>query len=290
MKEESRIVEETRQKIASGELTYDQMKEKLIVAIDKEYEKEGEPDITLINACEELLAELATDGQPLPESHEKQYGEVIRQSIQVSHHARNRLGFVKRLAISFAVLALLLGGGQVFLHREWLEHGTTDDEQQHTVQGFVVDPNLIAKCIAEEEGATFTYLSEDYAKITDLLGFELPNCILFSEWEPVRFFIGIQSAYIKCSILYNSQNGSDTLFVQLTMFSEIENAFSMFEQDQNGIEKTILNVKTYHSHDTDYNSITWLEKNCVWRCHGYLPDEEIIKVAEQIIEGGNKND
>ena len=290
MKEESRIVEETRQKIASGELTYDQMKEKLIAAINKEYEKEEEPDVELINACEELLAEMATDGQPLPESHEKQYGEVIRQNIRVSHPARNRGKIAKRLAVSLIVLVLLLGGGQVFLHREWFEHSTTDDEQQHTVQGFVVDPSLVAKCIAEEGDASALFFSENYDEVKNYLNFDLPSNIFLQGWDIKSFFIEIQSAYVKCSILYNCQNGTDTVFVQLTMFSDVNNAFVMFEQDQNGEEKSIHDIQTYHSHDNDYNSITWLDKNCIWCCYGYLTDKQIIETTEQIIQGGKNNE
>lgn len=283
MKEESRIVEETRQKIASGELTYDQMKEKLIAAIDKEYEKEGEPNIELINACEELLAELATDGQPLPESNQEKYGEVIRQNIQVTHIARNRVVFVKRLAVSLVILVLLLGGGQAFLHREWFEHGTTDDEQQLTIRGLVVDPGLVAKAIALENERTRILSTNEYSEVKEFLSFDLPSEIFVESWEPEQYFVEIQSAYIKCSILYHSYSKTDMLFVQLTMFTDATNAFALFEQDHNGDEKEINGLKVYQSQDNNYNSITWLDNNCIWRCHGYLSDQQIIETAKQII-------
>ena len=283
MKEESRIVEETRQKIASGELTYDQMKEKLIAAIDKEYEKEGEPNIELINACEELLAELATDGQPLPESNQEKYGEVIRQNIQVTHIARNRVVFVKRLAVSLVILVLLLGGGQAFLHREWFEHGTTDNEQQLTIRGLVVDPGLVAKAIALENERTRILSTNEYSEVKEFLSFDLPSEIFVESWEPEQYFVEIQSAYIKCSILYHSYSKTDMLFVQLTMFTDATNAFALFEQDHNGDEKEINGLKVYQSQDNNYNSITWLDNNCIWRCHGYLSDQQIIETAKQII-------
>ena len=283
MKEESRIVEEIRQKIASGELTYDQMKEKLIAAINKEYEKEGEPNIELINACEELLAELATDGQPLPESNQEKYGEVIRQNIQVTHIARNRVVFVKRLAVSLVILVLLLGGGQAFLHREWFEHGTTDDEQQLTIRGLVVDPGLVAKAIALENERTRILSTNEYSEVKEFLSFDLPSEIFVESWEPEQYFVEIQSAYIKCSILYHSYSKTDMLFVQLTMFTDATNAFALFEQDHNGDEKEINGLKVYQSQDNNYNSITWLDNNCIWRCHGYLSDQQIIETAKQII-------
>lgn len=283
MKEESRIVEETRQKIASGELTYDQMKEKLIAAISKEYEKEGEANIELINACEELLAELATDGQPLPESNQEKYGEVIRQNIQVSHHARNRVGFVKRLAVSLVVLVLLLGGGQVFLHREWFEHGTTDDEQQHTVLGFVVDPGLVQKATADEEGARFL-TSSDYDEIKQFLGFDLPPNILLKEWDTELFFAAIQPFYIKCSIRYrNSENNA--LTVQVKAFTKIENAFSSFEQDQEGEIQEINSVEVYCYQNENENTAMWINQNCIFYCHGELTDGQLFDVVKYIIGG-----
>lgn len=289
MKEESRIVEETRQKIASGKLTYDQMKEKLIAAINKEYEKEGEPNIELINACEELLAELATDGQPLPESHQEKYGEVIRQNIQVSHHSRSRRGIAKRLAVSLVVLVLLLGGGQVFLHREWFEHGTTDDEQQHTIQGFEVDPNSIAKCIAEEGNSSAMYFSDNYNDIKNHLGFDLPKQIILEGWEPVQYFVGIQSTYIKCSILYSDKRVESDIIIQIMMFSDMNNAYSTFEQDHNGKEERIEDILVYHSKDENYNTITWINQNCIWLCYGEVSDAQIVSVVELIL-GGNNHD
>lgn len=289
MKEESRIVEETRQKIASGELTYDQMKEKLIEAINKEYEKEGEPDVELINACEELLAELATDGQPLPVSYQEKYGEVIKQNIQVSHHSRNRGGFAKCLAVSLVVLVLLLGGGQVFLHREWFEHGSTIDEQQYTIQGFVVDPNLIAKCIAEEKDSSAMYFSEDYNEIRSYLGFDLPQTVFLQDWIPIQYFVEIQPAYVKCSIMYTNPQTNETLMVQIGMFIDIDNAYTTFEQNDRGDEITINGKTVYQSRNIDDSTIIWLIENCIWRCYGHIEDEQFIKIVEALLGGiGNE--
>ena len=285
MKEESRIVEETRQKIATGELTYDQMKEKLIAAINKEYEKEGEPDVQLINACEELLAELATDGQPLPESHQEKYGEVIKQNIQVSHHSRNRGGFAKRLALSLVVLVLLLGGGQVFLHREWFEHGTTVDEQQHTVQGFVVDPNLIAKCIAEESGTSAFYHTDSYTEVKKYLGFDLPTKIFLKDWSALQYSVEIQSAYVKCTILFTNPQTNERLSVQIGMFTDTENAYTTFEQNREGIEEKIEKISVFHSVNEEKNSICWLEENCIVSCHGNIEESRLKAIAECIIKG-----
>lgn len=284
MKEESRIVEETRQKIASGELTYDQMKEKLIAAINKEYEKEGEPNIELINACEELLAELATDGQPLPESHQEKYWEVIRQNIQVSHRSRNRRGFAKRLAVSLVVLVLLLGGGQVFLHREWLEHGTTDDEQQHIIQGFVVDPGLVAKAIAAEQGEVQILTTKNPNDIADFLGFELPMNLLLNGWDINLFRAVIQPEFIKCSVRYTNID-EETLTIQIKLFSTIENAYTSFEQDIGGEEEEILGIKIYHYINEKENSYIWMENNCTFHCHGELTDSQFEAIIKELVGG-----
>ena len=285
MKEESRIVEETRQKIATGELTYDQMKEKLIAAINKEYEKEGEPDVNLINACEELLAELATDGQPLPETHQEKYGEVIRQNIQVSHQVRNRGGFVKRLAVSLVVLVLLLGVGQMFLHREWFEHGTTDDEQQHTIQGFVADPNLIAKCIAEEGNSSAMFYSDDYEEARKYLGFDLPTVIFLKDWNPIHFFIGFQSSYVKCDVQYINPKTNDRVTVQIGMFTDVKNAYTTFEQNREGTEEKIDKTVVYYAENDEKYTITWLEENCIWRCYGSVDNKQLTTVVEKILGG-----
>ena len=286
MKEVSRVVEETRQRIASGELTYDQMREKLIAAIEKEYEKEGEPNIELINACEELLAELATDGQPLPESHKDQYGEVIRQNIEVSHRAGKKVKLFPRIAAVVAMLLLVLGLAQPFLHREWFEHCSTDDEQQYTVQGFAVDPSLIAKCIADEGSTSAMYYSDKYAEIKKYLGFDLPSKVFLKDWNPTQYFVGIQSAYVKCTILYRNPQTNDEITVQVGMFTDVENAYTSFEQNKEGYEIEIGETVAYQIENEDKNTITWLEKNCIWSCNGFIDETQLRLFVEDIIKGG----
>ena len=286
MKEVSRVVEETRQRIASGELTYDQMREKLIAAIEKEYEKEGEPNIELINACEELLAELATDGQPLPESHKDQYGEVIRQNIEVSHRAGKKVKLFPRIAAVVAMLLLVLGLAQPFLHREWFEHCSTEDEQQYTVQGFAVDPSLIAKCIADEGSTSAMYYSDKYAEIKKYLGFDLPSKVFLKDWNPTQYFVGIQSAYVKCTILYRNPQTNDEITVQVGMFTDVENAYTSFEQNKEGYEIEIGETVAYQIENEDKNTITWLEKNCIWSCNGFIDETQLRLFVEDIIKGG----
>lgn len=285
MAEESRIVEETRQRIASGELTYDQMREKLIAAIDKEYEKEGEPNIELINACEELLAELATNGQPLPESHEEQYGEVIRQNIEVSHRAGKKAKLFPRIAAVVAILVLVLGLAQPFLHWEWFEHGSTDDEQQHTVQGFAVDPSLIAKCIADEGSTSAMYYSDNYDEIKKYLGFDLPSKVFLKGWNPIHYFVEIQSAYVKCTILYSQLQTNNEITVQVGMFTDIENAYATYEQNYKGLEEIIGDLTVYYVKNEEIETITWLDKNCIWCCYGFADKDQLRSVAECIIGG-----
>lgn len=285
MKEVSRVVEETRQRIASGELTYDQMREKLIAAIDKEYEKEGEPNIELINACEELLAELATNGQPLPESHEEQYGEVIRRNIEVSHGAGKKVKLFPRIAAVVAMLVLVFGLAHPFLHREWFEHCSTDDEQQYTVQGFSVDPNLIAKCIADEGSTSAMLYSDNYDEIKKYLGFELPSKVFLIGWNPIHYFVEIQSAYVKCTVLYNNPQTNNRITVQIGMFTNIENAYTNFEQNDKGEEEKINRTTVYHSQNVDTNTIIWLDDNCIWRCYGRIDNEQLFAVVETILGG-----
>lgn len=285
MSEESRIVEETRQKIASGELTYNQMKEKLIASIDKEYEKEGEPNVELINACEELLAELATDGQPLPESHQEKYGEVSERNIQVSRQARSRGGFIKRLAVSLVIFVLLWSGGQAFLHREWYEQGTTDDEQQHMIQGFVVEPNLIANCIAEKSDSSAFYHTDRYTDVKKFLGFDLPAKMFLKDWSALQYSVEIQSAYVKSTILYSKPRTKEEITVQAVMYTNVNNAYAAFEKSEDSIESTIKGIAVFHSNNINTNTVMWIEGNCIWRCYGTVNDEQLSKIVEPILGG-----
>lgn len=275
-------LEQIKADIASEKLTYPQIRERLEGLIEHEYNKEGGPDVDLVNACEDLLWRLGTDNAPFV-THEDQYKEAIRSRTQVSQRERQIKKPVLRFVAALVVVALLLGGAEVFLHREGLEQTNTDDQQQHIVQGFVVDPKLVANTIAD--GSEVKILTTtDYQEVRAFLGFDLPENIFVDDWEPEHYYLSIQPTYIKVAILYLQKNDQQSeLMLDLRIFTRVENAFVPFEQEQNGIMETVGNVPVYFSNNYEDNTAVWTANNCIYRLHSKIEKGMLKEIIQQII-------
>ena len=59
-----------------------------------------------------------------------------------------------------------------------------------------------------------------------------------------------------------------------------------FEQNQEGNEINIGETMAYQTVNVDKNTITWLEKNCIWSCNGYIDETQLRSFVEYIIKRG----
>ena len=277
-------LEQIKADIASEKLTYPQIRERLETLIEHEYSKEGGPDVDLVIACEDLLWRLGTDNAPFV-THEDQYKEAIRSRIEASQRTRQIKKPVLRFVAALVVMVLLLGGAEVFLHREWLEQTDTEDQQQHVVQGYVVAPELIEKAIAGEAGVR-KLNTTDYQEVRDFLGFDLPQNIFINGWEPEGYYLTIQPTDIKAVIVYSQENNHQCqLMLDLRLLTSIENVFMPYEQEQNGVMETVGNVTVYFSNNYEDNTAVWITNNCVYRLHGKIVKEALKDIIHQIIGG-----
>lgn len=277
-------LEQIKADIASEKLTYPQIRERLETLIEHEYSKEGGPDVDLVIACEDLLWRLGTDNAPFV-THEDQYKEAIRSRIEASQRTRQIKKSVLRFVAALAVVVLLLGGAEVFLHREWLEQTDTEDQQQHIVQGFAVDPELVSKAIASENGVK-SLSTADYQEVRDFLGFDLPQTIFINGWELERYYLIIQPTHIMIDILYSQKDDQQTqIALDLRLFTNIENAFISYEQEQNSTIETIGNVCVYLSNNYEDSTAIWSIKNCIYRLRSEIGKDKIKEIVQDLIGG-----
>lgn len=277
-------LEQIKADIASEKLTYPQIQERLEGLIEHEYNKEGGPDVDLVNACEDLLWRLGTDNAPFV-THEDQYKEAIRSRTQVSQRERQIKKPVLRFAAALVVVALLLGGAEVFLYREGLEQTNTDDQQQHIVQGFTIDPELVEKTIAGENSDK-ALSTTNYGEVREFLGFDLPKNIFIDNWEPEYYYLSVQPLYIKIIVLYSQKdNPQFQLTLDLRIFTRIENAFVPFEQEQNGTIEIVKNVPVYFSYNHDDNTALWTINNCAYWIGSKIEKDVLKSIVQQFIGG-----
>lgn len=278
-------LEQIKADIASEKLTYPQIRERLGALIEHEYSKEGGPDVDLVIACEDLLWRLGTDNAPFV-THEDQYKEAIRSRIEASHRTRQIKKPILRFVAALVVVVLILGGAEVFLHREWLEQTDTEDQQQHVVQGYVVAPELIEKAIAGEAGVR-KLNTTDYQEVRDFLGFDLPQNIFINGWEPEGYYLTIQPTDIKTVIVYSQEtNQQCQLMLDLRLFTSAENVFVPYEQEQNGTIETVSNIFVYFSENDGDNIAVWTTKNSVYWLDSKIKKDLLKDIVRQII-GGN---
>lgn len=281
-------LEQIKADIASKKLTYPQIREKLETLIEHEYSKEGGPDVDLVIACEDLLWRLGTDNAPFV-TREDQYKEAIKSRIEASQRTRQIKKPVLRFVAALVVVVLLLGGAEVFLHREWFEQSDTADQQQHIVQGFVVDPELVEKAIAGENEAT-TLSTTDYQEVRNYLGFDLPQALFINDWEPELYFLDIQPIYIKVVIMYSHKDDKQSqLMLDARLFTDVEDAYVPYEQEQNGTMEMVGDIPVYFSNNYDVNTSVWITDNCVCQLRGTIEKSQLKRIVQQII-GGEKHE
>lgn len=176
----------------------------------------------------------------------------------------------------------------MFLHREWLEQTDTEDQQQHIVQGFTVDPELVAKAIAGENGVK-TFDTINYQEVRDFLGFDLPQNIFLQDWEPEHYFISIQPMYIKVVIVYSQKDDQQSqLILDLRLFTNIEDAYVPYEQERNGMTEIIGNIAVYFSNNYDNNTAVWITSNCTYWLHSKTGENILKDCVKQLIGGNNE--
>ena len=277
-------LEQIKADIASEKLTYPQIRERLETLVEHEYSKEGGPDVDLVIACEDLLWRLGTDNAPFV-THKDQYKEAMRSRIEASQRARQIKKPVLRFVAALVVVVLLLGGAEAFLHREWFEQSDTDDQQQHIVQGFVVDPELVEKAIADENGIR-TISTADYQEVRGFLGFDLPANLFIDNWEPKHYYLSIQPTHIMIDILYSQKDDQQSQIVlDLRLFTNMENAFISYEQVLSATIEPVENVSIYFSNNYENNTAIWTISNCSYRLHGKIEKSKIIETIQQLIGG-----
>lgn len=173
----------------------------------------------------------------------------------------------------------------MFRHREWLEQSNTDDQQQHIIQGYAVDPELVGKAIAGEKEVR-KFNTTEYPEVRDFLGFDLPQTIFISNWEPKHYSLYIQPTHIQVVVLYAQKDDQQVQMVlDLRLFTNIENAFVSYEQELNGTIETVENVSVYFSNNYDNNAALWTTDNGVYWLRSNIEKAGLKDIVQQIIGG-----
>lgn len=278
-------VEKILSVIEYGTLSVEETRRRVEALIDAETEKEDEPaDMELIDACEDLLWELGTHGSiPFDSRMEKNRAAV--QARLRPRPARSGRPVVRTAAMVAALFAFALIGESVF-HREWLEARSTPDQQQFVLQGYEIDPGIVGRSIAENEG-TAPLTTSDWESVVDYLGFEplIPNPSE-EEWNTQLYYISVSSSKINLRARYQQNlDATKTLLYNAQYFLNSKDAYAAYEQNRAGNSIKILGRQAYVSENIDNTSVFFYEKNCTYRVVGNVEYHELLRFAEEMMEG-----
>lgn len=288
MENDRMLIDKLRQEMLSGKLTYDDVVRRLSIAIETEYLKES-PNLEFIDSCEDFLWEIETEGKQKYVSVCDRYLNAIEQYSEVTTPKTKRtgsvIGFAKRIALISAAFAILIFFTQGAIYFDWFTQHSSPDKQQYIIQGHEITINLIESSIAEHNEYDYIKTSS-FDDLCSFLGFapSLVSPQAFSV-DTVLYEAYIEPGIIMINALYESQPGNAIAVLTIQYYTDIEEAFFMFEQDSTG-ELIITNdYSVYISTNVSRISFAWMSNSTVYKLAGTFDNTLGLSIVHQLIEG-----
>lgn len=283
--ESSQLMAEIERAIAKGELTYEEMKRRVEEVIDAEASREDGPaDLRLIDACEDLLWELETHGQQKYVSNKNEALRAFRKRME-EKEARRKTGRrnAERAAAIVAAVVVLTAAAGIALRREWLAGGSVNGGLQYQVTGWETDLGLIGSVAADGEQRQATLETADLAEAVSFLGFtpEMPAW-LPEGWSVEKYFVLRNVESSRLSIKYFNPTMDSYIIFEAKFFININDAYSMFEQNEEGTYVVVNGQKVYYAENIEKIVCTWNAQNVIMMLTGPLDVDTSVEVIESI--------
>lgn len=245
--------------VAAGMLSASEMAQRLSAAIEAEYMKD-QPRMDFINACEDLLREIRTDGT-LPFVSRVKEDETFIQSRTKVRTQPSFPVWLKGCAAAAALLLIAVFGvhhGRI----AWMTGETIDDGERYLLQGHEINLEFIQNAIADhEEEARFA--SESLEETIGYLGFvpQLPDLSALNV-QRTSYSVSILPVYIKLTVTYDLGQDKNILFTS-TWFTDAEYAYFTLEQNGEGAVEHIAGRDVYCYTNTDMPGFAWSDELAV---------------------------
>ena len=268
-----------------GTLSQEETVRRLEELVRLELEKGGEEsDVELITQAEDLLQEmLAKDAQPIESREAETKATVLRRIAVEKKRQHIRKAALKVASVAAAFMVLLIGDG--ILNRGWFKKYSTPDRQQYVVQGQEINPGIISEGVADNELRTGELTTTNLDEAIKFLGFEpdLPTWMP-EGWKLTNYEVGVvtDETIIKATYVVNADD--IIVFIQ-KKYTDLDNAYTSFEQNAEGHVITIGNTEVYYSENINRVRYNWKKENDVFSLSGNLTNED----ANQIILSSLQN-
>ena len=144
-------VQKLKESIQTGEMTIEELKDRLHLIIDTELLKDDEEvDIDLIKACESFFTHLHGKEEPLSEEERQQQWAKIQDRIK-SQGTKKRTFRKAPVYAAIAVAAIIILFFGISIRFQWFIPSSTPDGQQYVITGKQISIETISKAIASHD-------------------------------------------------------------------------------------------------------------------------------------------
>lgn len=273
-----------KEEIAKENLSFQELERRLSAAIDAEYEKKCS-DIQFINACEDLLWELKTEGKLKFQSKNEQYKTAMQKHMRPIKQS-NSPTFAARFVTVFAALVLVFVLAEGVFHWEWLRGTTTDDNQQFVITGHSIDVEMISRSIAEHQVNDYL-ITENQHDAFEFLGF-IPSIPSFEtlNLEIHQYSIFFSPNDIMLCISYKNKDDSSNSVIYIANFvTNIKDFYQAFEQSSTEQVEQLNGIDVYVAENTNSYSYTWIDGNIVHRIDSNISPHDVLDIIDSTIGG-----
>ena len=228
--------------------------------------KDRAADMELVEACEELLWQIGTQGRLKFEDKRKENQAALMRRLERKRRRTAALRMGTRAAAAFAVILVLAVLGDGILKREWLSGNSTEDEQQYAIQGQSIDPGLVEEGVAAgDDNIADRLITTDWESVVAFLGTEplrpdhLPEGWRVGHYHAIRF----DDEQILTISYINEADPTATMKFLWDHYCSVEAANLALEQNKDGELMEIGGIRVYRSSNMEKNRFVWIEGTTV---------------------------
>ncbi len=278
--------------IENGKLTTDETIRRLEELVDKELEKpESSMDMQLVDACENLLWELNTNGKlPFVSNLETNKTKVLKR-LSREHRQKATLKFIPRLLATTAAVFVAIVFTDGILNYGWFKQYSTEDEQQYVIEGQAYDPGIIEQGIADDMTEPVELTSTSWEQIVDFLGYTpMMPARLPENWEIKDYYAFKSSDVNTVSVFYRKTTDTQaTLIFNQDSYHGVEDAYITFEQNAEGELIQINNQRVYVAENMGRLVYEWVDVQNIYTLSGTITCDE-ANLFVQSVEGVSENE
>jgi len=256
--------------LSAGKITPAEVEQHLSAAIEAEYAK-PQPRMAFINACEDLLREIHTDGALPFVSRVKEDEAFIQSRTKVRTYPSLPV-WLKGCAAAAALLIIAVfcvHHGRI----AWMTGETIDDGEQYLLKGHEINLEIIQSAIAAH-GETDVQ-TESLDEVIDLLGFTplLPD-MSGLDVKRTMYYLTISEAGIFLDVLYQRDPTAMNVVCSISWYTDEEEAYLAVQQSGEGETEHMAGTEVYCYMNINRPGFIWCEGLTVYVISGGWTEEE----------------